>query len=371
MADPGQIISNVTTFDRYIVRRLLLGFATLVVLLILFFIALHYVEYMDDFYDRGASMREVFLVYYPSYVPEIVKLTSPLALFLASVFITAKLAQQLELAALMTSGVSIFRLFIPYALVGVMVTGGVWWFNGWVVPKTNQVRVDYEYRYFKDDRTRLKTSNLHLQNSPSTILVTEYFDRRTDTAHEVSLQIFEGSNRIRERIDAREMRWIDSVGVWRLQDVTRRTFQSDGREHREFSVELDTVLNVLPRDLRRRERDVEFLTISEAKSFLDALERSGVGGTGRPLVEYYSKFAYPFANLILILISLPLAAVRRQGGQAVQLGLGLGIAFVYLALQKLSEPFGYAGDLSPAVASWLPHVVFALIGCVLLVRVRT
>ncbi|MGA7305512.1 MAG: LptF/LptG family permease [Rhodothermales bacterium] len=360
-----------TTFDRYIIRRLLLGFVTLVALLIVFFIALHYVEYMDDFFDRGATMREVFLIYYPSYIPEIVKLTSPLALFLSSIFITSRLAQELQLAALTTSGVSLYRLLVPYALVGIVVTSGMWWFNGWVVPKANQTRIDYEYRYFKDERSRLKTTDIHLQNSPSSILAAEYFDRRTDTAHLVSLQSFDGPNRIRQRIDAREMRWADSTHVWRLIEATRRRFSPDGKERREFVMELDTVLNVLPRDLRRRERDVEFLTVSEASSFVDALKRSGVGDIGRPMVEYYSKFAYPFANLILILISLPLAAVRRQGGQAVQLGIGLGIAFVYLALQKLSEPFGYAGDISPLVATLLPHVVFAIACCVLLYRVRT
>jgi lipopolysaccharide export system permease protein len=271
----------------------------------------------------------------------------------------------------MTSGVSLYRLLVPYVLVGVCVTAGVWWFNGWIVPKANQTRIDYEYRYFKDERARIRTTNLHLQNSPSSILVTNYFDRRTDTAYEVSLQTFAGVNRVVERMDAEEMRWVDSVGVWRLVDVTRRRFFENGTESRSFMLEVDTVLNVLPRDLRRRERDVEFLTITEARSFLDGLQRSGVGGTGRPMVEYYSKFAYPFANLILIIISLPLAGVRRQGGQAVQLGLGLGVAFAYLSLQKLSEPFGYAGDLPPMVASFLPHAIFAAAAVVFLYRART
>ncbi|WP_243664590.1 LptF/LptG family permease, partial [Rhodothermus marinus] len=84
--------------------------------------------------------------------------------------------------------------------------------------------------------------------------------------------------------------------------------------------------------------------------------RSGAGHLGRPLVAYYSKFAYPFANLILVLIGVPLASVRRRGGQAVQIGIGLGVAFAYLALQKLIEPFGYAETLPrcwwPGCRTW-------------------
>jgi len=361
-----------TTFDRYIVRRILVGFGTLLGLLIVFFITLHYVEYSDDFFDCGATFGEVFGTYYPSYIPEIVRLTSPLALFLAAILITARLAQELQLAALMTSGVSLYRLALPYIFIGVVVTLGMWWFNGWVVPTTNQTRVDYEYRCFRGEDRRVKTSNIYLQNSPTSILVVnDYFDRRTDTAHRVSLQEFANGNKVVERIDAQEMRWIDSTESWHLEDVVRRRFLPDGTETRNFFVRLDTTLNVLPRDLRRRDRDVEFLTISESRAFIQALRRSGAGGIGRPLVEYYSKYTYPLANFILIMIGLPLAAVRRRGGQAIQLGLGLAIAFAYLAFLKLTEPFGYAGDISPMAASVLPHAVFLIVAVALLMKART
>jgi lipopolysaccharide export system permease protein len=84
------------------------------------------------------------------------------------------------------------------------------------------------------------------------------------------------------------------------------------------------------------------------------------------LVAYYNKFAYPFANLILILIGVPIASVRRRGGQAVRFAIGLSIAFLYLSTQKLAEPLGYAGTLSPVVTAWLPHVTFALVALIVL-----
>ena len=153
-----------TKFDRYIIRRILVGFVALVGMLIVFFIAMHYVEFMDDFFDRGATAKEVFSVYYPSYIPEIVKLIAPLALFLSAVFVTAKLSQELQIAVLMTSGVSIYRLLLPYVLLGCTLTVSIWWFNGWIVPEANRTRIEYEYRYFKDQRGNQRTRNLHLQN---------------------------------------------------------------------------------------------------------------------------------------------------------------------------------------------------------------
>src|SRR5690554_5188463 len=112
-----------TRFDLHVIRRLLTGFLGLMALLIIFFIVLHYVEFIDDFFDRGATMEQVFLVYYPNYTPEIIKLISPLALFLACVYLTGRLAHSLQQMALQMGGVSLGRLIVPYLIVAVTVTG--------------------------------------------------------------------------------------------------------------------------------------------------------------------------------------------------------------------------------------------------------
>jgi lipopolysaccharide export system permease protein len=356
-------------FDRHIISRLLLGFSLLIAVLIVFFIVLHYVEFVDDFFDRGATMREVFLVYYPSYIPEIVKLTSPLALFLACVFITGKLAQTLQITALQTAGVSLYRLLFPYLFVAAAVTGSMFWFNGWIVPETNRTVLEFEQRYLKDAPQVLDVHDIHRQNRPGTYVTVGYFDRRGGIAHRISIQQFNASHELTSRIDAPLMTWVDSLSSWRIDDPVVRSF-AGGTENRRLFSHMDTMLQILPRDLARTERDVESMTIPAAAEYVRDLERSGAGGIGRTKVGYYAKFAYPVANLILVLIGMPLAAVRRRGGQAVQVGLGLVVAFLYLAVQKLTEPFGYTGELPPLAAAWLPHAIFFLAALVLLIKAR-
>lgn len=358
-----------TRFDRHIIYRLLLGFSILITVLIAFFIVLHYVEFVDDFFDRGATMRQVFLVYYPSYIPEIVKLTSPLALFLACVYITGKLAQSLQITALQTAGVSLYRLMVPYLVVACVVTVFMFWFNGWIVPETNRTVLEFEQQYLKDAPQVVDVRNIHRQNRPGTFVTVGYFDRRGEIAHRVSIQQFNESHELTGRIDAPSMSWIDSLSSWRIENPTVRSF-AGGSERRRRLDQIDTTLQILPRDLARTERDVESMTIPAAAQYVRDLERSGAGGIGRTKVGYYTKFAYPVANLILILIGMPLASVRRRGGQAVQMGLGLVVAFLYLAAQKLTEPFGYTGEVPPLVAAWLPHALFFLGAIVLLLKAR-
>ena len=159
-----------TTFDRHIIRRLVTGYLLMVGGLIVFFVLLHYLEFVDDFMDRDAPLREIFLIYYPNYIPEIVKLTSPLALFLAAVYLTGKLAQEVQLIALQTSGVSLYRLLRPYVLVALLLTGLMIWFNGWVVPVTNRTVLEYDQKYLKDAPRQVDVTEIHRQNQPGSYL---------------------------------------------------------------------------------------------------------------------------------------------------------------------------------------------------------
>ena len=358
-----------TIFERHVAKRLLKGFVFFIGSLIVFFIVLHWVEYSDDFLDGGATIKEVFTTFYPSYIPEIIRLTSPLALFLSCIYVTGTLAQELQLIALQTSGVSMYRLMRPYVLVGAAVTIFMFGFNGWVVPRTNDVVVRYENEYLPHGDETTNVSEIHRQNDPQTILSVGYYDRDRKRAHDVSLQRFDGTSRLVSRLDAERMEWVDSLSTWRMDAVVQRSFQ--GSTMTETSTQsVDTTLQIYPRDLARSQNDVAAMTIPVARRYLAALRRAGVGNLERPLVAYYNKFAYPFANFILILIGVPLAAVRRRGGQALRFAIGLFTAFVYLALQKLTEPFGYAGALSPALTAWLPHAAFLVVAAVILWRTR-
>ncbi len=360
---------DLQTFDRHIIRRLFLGYLALIGVLVLCFVTFHYVEYVDDFIARGATNRQVFFGYYPNYVPEIIKLISPLALFLAAVFLTSKLAEEMQLTALMTSGVSLYRLFVPYLLIGLLSTVSMFFFNGYLVPRTNAVRLQFEEAYFKESTQRLDSNNIHRQNAQGSVLLVRFYDKDERVAHTVSLQQYDDDNRLARRIDAMDMRWMDSTASWQMQRGVVHDFLED-RMVRQSFITMDTTLNVFPRDLMRTEQDVEALSIPEARDYILSLRRAGVSDIESARVQFQSKFSYPFANLILVLIAVPFASVRLRRGKAVQVAAALFIAFVYLATIKLAEPFGYTGTLHPVLAAWAGHVLFFLGGVVMLFTVR-
>lgn len=357
-----------TRFDWHVLRRFLAASALLVVLLAAIFVTVDFSEYVDDFLDRGATTGQIFGEYYLYYIADIVRLTSPLALFLGAVYVTARLAQSMQLTAVRMAGISTWRIMRPFVLAGVVFTVAMVGFNGWVVPRANAVVHDFQNRYYRD-APEGGGSEIVRQAAPNVIVSARYFDREQGQAFRISLVTLADSGAgIVQRFDAAQMTWVDSLGVWRARDVIARQFAADGRERFERFAEVDTALAIRPRDLAQSERDVERMTLPEAGEYVESLERAGVQERGRPTVAYHSKLAYPLANLVLVLMAVPLAARRRRGGQAAHLAIGLGVAFLYLALQKTIEPLGYVQELPPAFAAWSPHVLFAVIALGLLAR---
>lgn len=350
--------------------RLIRSYVLLIGALIVFFVILHYVEYIDDFYDRGATSRQVFLVYYPGYMPEIVRLISPLALFMSCVYVVGRLSQEMQIAALQTSGVSLYRLLLGPLFLGLVVTGVMFWFNGWIVPKSNRAVLDFERQYLREAYGYVDVNDVHRQTGPGGVISVGFYDRDERVGHRASLQVFENGSTLAFRIDAPRMVWVDSLDVWRFEDATRRSFDASGAEVLSRHAQIDTMINLLPRDLARTERDVESMSIPEASAHVASLERAGASNIGRARVQYESKFAYPLANLVLVLLGTTLASVRRRGGQAIQIALGLILAFVYLTMLKVLEPFGFSGTISPRAAAWSAHACFLIGSVVYLIRVR-
>ncbi len=345
----------------------------LMVIIVVFFVVLDYLEHMDDFMDRGASWDEVVFTYYLNYIPEMIRLTSPLAIFLAAIYVAGRLAQSLQIVALHSAGVSLMRLMVPFVIVGVALTVGMFFFNGWLVPRTQAEVLEFQSRYLRTAAEPVQTGQVIRPNAPGSILSVGFYDRRESRGYRITLSDFDLGDdglpdRLRHRLDAAEMSWVDSLEVWRMRDVRVRDFDMGGAQR--FESMLDTSLAILPADLARTERDAERLTIPEAAEYLSSLRRVGADRLGRPLVAYYSKFSYPLANLILVLIGVPIASVRRRGGQAAQLAIGLLIAFAYLSVQKLTEPFGYTEALPPLLVAWLPHVLFACLAVIVITRTR-
>lgn len=355
-------------FDRYIFFRLLGITLTVLVMLIFIFVMIDFSENSDEFADQGAQMNEIIGDYYLNYVPEMIRLVLPVAVFVACLFLTGQLSDRLEITALKAAGVSLYRLIVPYMTFAVLTAITISLLDAYIIPTSNSERIAFEERFIQDKSERIDRSDIYRQPTPNSKLQVNYFDKDQNIAYQVRMIDFDGQ-KITKTVIARRMYWIDSTQIWELENVTIRSFSETSYEETSVT-SMDTTLNLFPRDLARTTSDIYQLTYKEAADYIESIERSGAGGIEMPQVQFYGRLAYPFSIIVVIIVGFAFASVRRRGGKGAYLAAGLTISFLYLAFMKIIEPFGYYGTLSPWLAATLPHIFFFILGLILLFEAK-
>jgi lipopolysaccharide export system permease protein len=351
-------------YDRFLIGRLLTFVALVVLVLLMIFIIVDFSEKTDDFTDRGAAMSDILYRYYIPYIPEIIRLITPVAIFVAALYIAGQMSDRLEMAALRSAGLSYTRLIFPYIVVALIGLTVVSVLDGFIVPPANRIRFAFEREYLNKRTTVGNRSQVFRQESPYAHMSVDFFDPVEQTGYRFRLHQFDEKG-LREITESQRLIWIDSLSQWRLESADRQRFERDW-VNTEFLPVLDTTLTVLPRDLARSTSDIAMLTYGEAVDYIDSIDRSGSGSIALPLTQLWGRILYPLSVIIVTFIGFTIGYERRKGGQGVPIAIGLSVSFVYLTLLKTIEPLGYAGVMSPFMAAFLPHAFFA-IGAVILV----
>jgi len=82
--------------------------------------------------------------------------------------------------------------------------------------------------------------------------------------------------------------------------------------------------------------------------------------------ELHSRFAFPFASLVFAVVAVPLGMQNRRSGKSAGFATSIGILLSYYVVQSLLRTLADKGILPPALALWLPNMIFLGVGWYLL-----
>jgi LPS export ABC transporter permease LptF/LPS export ABC transporter permease LptG len=101
----------------------------------------------------------------------------------------------------------------------------------------------------------------------------------------------------------------------------------------------------------------------------------GIGPANQPItspdiraarIEFNTRFSYPFACLVLMLIGVPLGLSSKRGGKSTGFVLTLLLVFGYYLLSETGVGFAKSGKLSPLLGVWGANLIFTAFGSLLL-----
>ncbi|HUH62043.1 MAG TPA: LPS export ABC transporter permease LptG [Terracidiphilus sp.] len=88
-------------------------------------------------------------------------------------------------------------------------------------------------------------------------------------------------------------------------------------------------------------------------------------------IELNTRFAYPVACLVLMLVGVPLGVASRRGGKSSGFVFTIVLVFLYYFLSSIGIALGRQNKLPASVAVWTANVLFAAAGTFLLWQMAT
>jgi len=84
------------------------------------------------------------------------------------------------------------------------------------------------------------------------------------------------------------------------------------------------------------------------------------------LSELHSRFAFPFASIVFAFIAVPLGIQNRRSGKSAGFSVSIGILLAYYLMLSFVRTLAEKGSIPPAIALWLPNIIFLTLGWYLL-----
>lgn len=338
---------------------------------LMIFIIFDLFSHLSDFIEAGTAFPQI-IRFYVFLIPSIIVYVVPISLLLAVLYSLSQLTRNNEIVAVRACGVSLYRLLVPYIVVGFFASVGVWIINESIAPWsaywTEQFVRGEKHR---DDVSIFVAHNLAYRNpiERRNWFIGEFDTRTYNMRHiEVTQLREDGADKL--KYTARDGQWLD--GRWWFSHVQIQEFDERGNprlpkmDMRREMIELTET----PRDFINVTKDPEFLSSRELIEFLRVHRHLSSDTIARIEVDLQYRLAMPWTCFIVTLLGLPIGSHTGRRGAMLGIALALTLFFSYYVFINFGLALGKNQTLPPWLAAWFPNMLFLGIGLVELYRMR-
>jgi lipopolysaccharide export system permease protein len=345
--------------DLYILKKFLATFFYSLILLTIISTVIDISEHTDDFSKSGLSSKEIFLQYYVGFIPHIVAMLFPLFVFISVIFFTSKMAGRSEFIAILSSGVSLRRILVPYWIGGGLLGCLLWLSNDFIIPKANGIRTVFEAKYIKLVMPQSSNSGLYMRTDSFSYAGMRYYDTTSKAGGSFFMESIRG-NQVVYNLRADNMTWDTAKKSWKLNGVVERKLNGM-KEDVSFHYELFRKLPFDPSDLKRDEYMQARMISPELRRRIQKEKLRGSETVKELQMESAHRGATPFAVVLLTIIGAIIACRKIRGGSGAHLAVGIIVCAVFILADRFSTIFSTKGDLDPYLAAWIPNIIFGLL----------
>jgi LPS export ABC transporter permease LptG len=357
--------------DNYVLSSFLFYFAVTLFCLLTMVQVYTFFNLLGDIVKNHIPMSRV-LKYHLYLTPNLIYGSLPIAVLVSILATFGVMTKNNEVTAFKACGISVRRLGVPVLLMSGALSALLFAFDYSYIPQANLI----QDAILNEIKGRPAQTYLHPERKwiihDYRIFYFKYFDPSEKVM--VEPYVFEINPKnfhVLREISASRARWQQNINAWVWeQGVARDLCGADECKFQNFTATAFPEITETPDDFLKEVKQDKQMNYLELGSYIGDLQRSGFD-TVKLHVQYYKKFAVPVFALIMALISVPFGFLVGNRGAMTGVGVGMGVAMIYLATGALFDQFGNVNLLPPVVAAWAPDALFSVAGLYLMLRMRS
>ncbi len=349
--------------DLYIIKRYIGTFSVMILLFIPIGILVDVAEKIDSFKEKEIPLGSI-IDHYFDFTWYYGNILYPIFLFLAIIWFTSKLANNSEVIAILSSGISFYRYLRPFMIAAAFVSFFAFIIGSFVVPIASKGYNEFNYTYINLTSRVQETSNLFKQVNDNELVYVSSYEPSRKRGINFTLEHFEGEE-LKFKIYAATIRWVEEDSVFRLIDFRKRTFLEDSELYEQVNKK-DTLFDFQIQDLSPLSYQAETLPLFELNKFIEEERKSGSPFINLHILTRHKRYSLPLSVFVLTIIAVAVSSFKRRGGMGINLAIGIVIGFAFIFFDKVFGVLVDKTNLYPSVGAWLPLGIFAVLAIILL-----
>ncbi len=362
--------------DRYLLKQFLQIFLICFVSLTGLYIVIDVFTNIDHFMtfarESGQGLPQVLGEYYGYRAISIFEKTSGVLILISAMFTLTWIERYHELTALMAAGVSRWRVLRPVLIVALLLAALTAANRELVIPQIRE----------------------HLGKDPRSLGSNRAEDlvARTDSQTQILIdgnEVVEADGLIKgasfilpswlsaygKQLAAAEAQFLPADGERPSGYLMRGVTSPAQLTERQSLYSGDQPVIVTPRDaswlaadqlfvvsdvsLELLSADANWRQYASTKELVTELKSPSIDLGNDVRVAVHSRLLQPFLDTTLLMLGLPLVVSRGNRNPFIAIGAAVGVVALYFAVSLGCQSLGNSGWLRPALAAWLPLLVFA------------
>lgn len=353
---------------RYLIRQFLKPFLYSLFIFSAIIIVSEVFENLNGLLRYKASIffaLKYFLYRLPYWLVQV----TPVATLLATLFSLGNLSRHNEITAMKSAGINLYRITIPFLIASSMIAFVCFYLNETIAPKMLQDANQIYRRKIKKRKGSNFVHNLILAGQERRKYTIGRYNRKEKEMKNVSIDQFSKNYTLQSQIYAQGGKY--EKGIWIFYNGVIRKFDSSGRKILEenYFVKKSIFLPEKPKDFSQERKKPEEMNSKELKTYIYKLKHSGIPAS-RELVQSHLKFAFPFSNLVMVLLGVPFAILNPRSGKIMGFSISFFTSFLYWGVMSFGQALGENKILTPFLSAWFANVLFVLVGIILLMKIK-